>query len=925
MKLPRGRTRRALLVGVPLLALGATALTVAGGASAESDGTVVAKIGADEYYINYAEPRVQRQNGAEVKGADGIFRSPFDRAKAYDHKFARGNPVTGRELAKLEAKAIKEGKSPRQLKKASGPQVAKLLTILVEFNENANDNFTGVMVPSTVFEDRTCVPATTPQNGPLHNQIPDPATLPHLDNNTMWVPDFSPDHFNKMLYTTTGITQRVRTDLTGPDGQPGISLAGKTMHNMYLEMSKGLYTVDGAATPWVKVPHSEAWYGANRCFQDENGVWQAGAVQSMNGHPDNPLGPGALAIDAINTLAASNKKFPWKDYDIEDQGDRDGDGNFFEPDGVIDHLVLVHAGEDKSGGGGAQGPYAIWAHSSSVVGGHTIPGTRLQVSNYIVQPEDSGVGVFAHEYGHDLGLPDLYDTSGAGDSDIDFWDLMASGSHSGPIFQAIPTHMGLWDKWVLGWANPLMVDPGTGTTNVQLGQTSNTPAGASDGIKVNLPIKTITLATPHDGANMWYTGADQDWADIKLTRSVTVPTGGDVRFWMWNNYIIEADWDFGFVEVSTDGGATWAEQKVFNTSGAEVTTPDGYADPNGRMVDYGNKKYGLTGSTGGWQRHYVNLTPYAGTTIQLRLRQATDEAFLERGWFADDFALAADGNETFIDGAESGANGWTATGGSFTTTTGPGWRIDTGTSQRAHYYLAEWRNFDGFDEGLKYAYDTTYSRDAWKVEKIRYNAPGMLVWYRDTTYGNANHVQANLTALPSGGAKGGLLIVDSHFDPLRRTGQAAAKDPSELKNLPSRPNSSNAAFSLQATYPFRECIEGAPYTEYCTDFGAQAAVSSFSDSLGWAPGVESRSGGLFWRYADGSVVIPSKGNAPYTTRIVDKNGNPVNHLYGTNLGFTVLGSGRPGDALVAFGVTITIQNAGPNNTFANVTVTAAST
>ena len=51
---------------------------------------------------------------------------------------------------------------------------------------------------------------------------------------------------------------------------------------------------------------------------------------------------------------------------------------------------------------------------------------------------------------------------------------------------------------------------------------------------------------------------------------------------MWNNYVIEEDWDYGFVEVSTDGGNTWTEQKVFDEDGTEVSTSDSYADPNGR-------------------------------------------------------------------------------------------------------------------------------------------------------------------------------------------------------------------------------------------------------------------------------------------------------------------------------------------------------
>ena len=181
--------------------------------------------------------------------------------------------------------------------------------------------------------------------------------------------DFSPEHFDRMLYTSEGITERVRPDLTGPDGQPGIDISGFTMRNHYLEMSKGAYTVDGEATPWVQVPHSEAWYGADRCAPDEEGNLVAGPPQRMVGHPDNPAGPGQLAVDAANALIEQHPDFPLADYDIEDQFDRDGDGNFFEPDGYVDHVVLVHAGEDKSGGGGAEGVYAIWAHSSTVVNG----------------------------------------------------------------------------------------------------------------------------------------------------------------------------------------------------------------------------------------------------------------------------------------------------------------------------------------------------------------------------------------------------------------------------------------------------------------------------------------------------------------------------------------------------------------------------
>ena len=38
--------------------------------------------------------------------------------------------------------------------------------------------------------------------------------------------------------------------------------------------------------------------------------------------------------------------------------------------------------------------------------------------------------MFAHEFGHDLGLPDYYDTAG-GENGTSFWTLMSSGSWLG--------------------------------------------------------------------------------------------------------------------------------------------------------------------------------------------------------------------------------------------------------------------------------------------------------------------------------------------------------------------------------------------------------------------------------------------------------------------------------------------------------------
>jgi immune inhibitor A len=287
-------------------------------------------------YYNPVAPQLERignqqeRLGKLDRGANRAKLTPSAKvvaqANAFDRKHSAGNPAAAEVLGELEARSAKTGKSPRAFKKAPSTQTARLLTVLVEFDPDAGDDFSGYERPAFVgAEECVTEPAGTLLGGPLHNNMPNPATVGRgTDNNTFWVPDFSPSHYNKLIYTTSGLTRRVRPDLTGPDGRPGVDLRGYTVKNHYREMSRGAYDITGEIAGWVQVPHSEAYYGATPCGQ---------APQANTGHPDNPRQVGQLVVDAVDALTASDPDFPWQDYDIEDQGDADGDGNLFEPDG----------------------------------------------------------------------------------------------------------------------------------------------------------------------------------------------------------------------------------------------------------------------------------------------------------------------------------------------------------------------------------------------------------------------------------------------------------------------------------------------------------------------------------------------------------------------------------------------------------------
>jgi immune inhibitor A len=462
-----------------------------------------------------------------------------------------------------------------------------------------------------------------------------------------------------------------------------------------------------------------------------------------------------LVADLLK-VAAEDESLDFAQYDKEDTMDIDGDGILNEPDGIIDHLVIVHAGIDQSGGGGAQGDNALWAHSSSVF--DVVPAdideelaweddegdVGILAYNYIMQGENGSIGVFCHEYGHDLGLPDEYDTIYSGNGDpVGFYSLMSSGSWVGKPLGTKPTPISPWGRWQLQqiwgglWVQPTEVayeDITKAGMTFKLDETTNL-GNNNQVIKVNLPNKLKMMVDPFEGEYEFFGGkGDEVDNTLAIAESVLLATGDNVSLDFMTWYNIEEDWDFGFIQVSTDGGDTWTSLESARTS--DTIVPEGYPAMMDNMPGY-------TGSSNGWVNEVIDLSEYAGQEIMLQFRYMTDWGTNLDGMFVDNVKIIANGNIIFEDNAENEDAKWVNNG----------WTVSKGYEEKAHYYLLEWRNYNNTDASLKYGYN--WNGD---VAEFFQHDPGMLVWYRDSSYDD-NWVGEH----PGHGFLG---IVDSHPEPL---------------------------------------------------------------------------------------------------------------------------------------------------------------
>jgi immune inhibitor A len=247
----------------------------------------------------------------------------------------------------------------------------------------------------------------------------------------------------------------------------------------FIEYSNGQFTPVSDVYGWFRVSLPRASYGRNNA--------------DGSGNPNYMANVRALVLEAINKADSAGVDF--SQYDNDNDGDVDG-------------LIIFHAGF-----GAEQGLNGyIWSHRSSI---SPVVRDGKIIRNYCINPAKRnwggqtgmvGIGVVSHEFGHILGLPDLYDTNNnsAGTGN---WGLMGGGPWLNQ--ERTPCHFEPWCKMQLQWLTPTVINQ-AGTYTLKNSVDSNfvyrvnTPNPNEYFILENKQRRGFDAFTPGRGLAIWH-------------------------------------------------------------------------------------------------------------------------------------------------------------------------------------------------------------------------------------------------------------------------------------------------------------------------------------------------------------------------------------------------------------------------------------
>ncbi|QYK09290.1 immune inhibitor A domain-containing protein [Shewanella mangrovisoli] len=498
----------------------------------------------------------------------------------------------------------------------------------------------------------------------------------------MYYPSYPASHYKNLLFSTTGFN--------GPQGQTLDSA-----YQYYQAVSGKTFFFTGDVKGWYTASQNADYYGAN----DADTGSDANVTE--------------LVKEAVSQAVANMSAAELATYDVEDPYDFNDNGNLNEPDGIIDHVMIFHSSIGEETGGGKLGDNAIWSHRYYVdqsTQGYSLPGSSKKLFGYTIQPIDAATGVCTHEFGHDLGLPDEYDTTDNTNKDgspVGFWSLMSGGSWTGALAGTKPSGFSpyarsyLQKKYKGKWLNEREISldsiPRSGM-EVTLNQASN--QDLVNQVSIPLPAAPIAFKAPYQGSYQYYSGQG-DMLSNSMSFTANLPaTSEKLTLTMQASWEIEADYDY--MQVKVNGVAM-----------AGNYTKSVNAINSARHIITG-KSSSISTAVGSdaWVGLEYDLSAYAGKAVTIEFTYVTDEAAIESGITIDNISIKQGATELYADNAEIGGKA-TLAGYSRITSTRPG---------AASRYLIQLRSHNGVDAGLK---DEGFD-------------PGVLLWLEDFSYQDNN-------------------------------------------------------------------------------------------------------------------------------------------------------------------------------------------
>ena len=254
--------------------------------------------------------------------------------------------------------------------------------------------------PIAVFAPSPAMPLPTPTPGYIAHPAPVSGVLRIL---------VVASYFTDINYTVSIDT--LKQEFFGTTG---------SWYSYYQEISYGSVTLKGDVIGWYKLPYPESHYGRDCTSIDDADC--SGSDQSWQ-----------IANDAALAAQATGVNFSNYDY-----------------------FVFVHSGYGEESSGVKDDVWSVTYLGGVYVRTNTRTLTKFQI---VPELEASGavpIGVYCHEFGHQLGLPDLYNTLN-GKTIMGPWELMDKGLWNGDPAGSSPAEMGAWDKLQLGFVSGSMV------------------------------------------------------------------------------------------------------------------------------------------------------------------------------------------------------------------------------------------------------------------------------------------------------------------------------------------------------------------------------------------------------------------------------------------------------------------------------------